>query len=215
MDWLSPVSALLGALVGACASFFGSRLALKQQLEDARLAREDAERKAVVGALSTTLAALLEQAAKAPQDASCQRAEKDPGEYRRVFAAKKAWDVDWQPLVHAARIAALEVRQEDVRNRLITALKYLADWRDLEYADHGRIRAWVLRGVIDHLIESVFAWRRGEQLPDVSQIFITVAEAWQLKQEEKEELYQAAVENEDRLHAEALAPRTRCARRFR
>ncbi|WP_331726547.1 hypothetical protein [Streptomyces sp. NBC_00280] len=197
MDWLSPVSGLVGALVGAGAGYAGSRQVLNRQLEDTKQAREQAERIAVVAALSTVLTALLEHAARIPDDPARRGEGFDQETYQRMRAKEKEWDEGWQPLVRTAHVAALEVRDADVRNRLTTGLRYLKDWNALEYAFHGKIRAWVLAGVLDHLVETVFAWRREEELPAPIDRFTSVAEAWALKMEEYEDTARAEAEDTD------------------
>jgi len=79
---------------------------------------------------------------------------------------------------------------------LTTGLLYLADWSDLENAFYGKVRAWVLRGVVNDLVESVFAWRRGDELPAPSSTLTNVAEAWEPKQEQYEEPARAEEEDE-------------------
>ncbi|NEA21953.1 hypothetical protein [Actinomadura bangladeshensis] len=188
-DWISPLSGLIGALVGASASFFGSQQVLKRQLQADREAREETERTAVVASLSEALTALLDHAALIPEPHQDKNPAKVPRHARPRYANEQTWNEQWQPLVRSARVAALEVRNTPLRERLTAGLKYLADWRMLEYALHGKIRSWVLTKVVDHLVACVYAWRRGEpSLPAESPEFNDVAKAWRLKQDEYEEL---------------------------
>jgi hypothetical protein len=161
----------------------------------------------VVAALSKALSALLEHAALIPEAPAHRQGDLDDEEYERLGAAEDSWDQGWQPLVTAARVAALEVRHADLRRRLTLGLRYLEDWSTLEDAFHGKVRAWILRRVVDYLVESLYAWRRGEELPIASRIFTDVAEAWDLKQEEYEMIAQLQAEEQAQLRAEKRARR--------
>ncbi|SRR6266545_629909 len=114
MDW-SPLSGFVGALLGASASYFGSRQVLNQQLKDNRQARGEAERRAVTAALSQALTALLEHVALMPGGQVTWRGDFDLEEREGLRAPLEAWDQQWQPLIRSARMAALEVRSAELR----------------------------------------------------------------------------------------------------
>ncbi|MET9716280.1 hypothetical protein ABZZ46_12810 [Streptomyces rochei] len=59
MDWLTPLTGFVSVVVGAATSYASTHLAQKQQLADSRLARDEAERAAVVAANAQALTALL------------------------------------------------------------------------------------------------------------------------------------------------------------
>ncbi|MEV4334186.1 helix-turn-helix domain-containing protein [Streptomyces sp. NPDC049597] len=99
-------------------------------------------------------------------------------------AAENAWDEPWQHLVDAARMAALEIRHATLRSLLIDGLRYLTDWRDLDYAFYRRSRAWVLESTVTHLCEAALTVHRGDPLPEPTPCYQQVQDAWELRQEE-------------------------------
>lgn len=193
MDWLSPVTGLVGALIGASASTVTARIVLKHQLNDAREAREDAERTAVVGALSRNLdaleahASLVPEPRRGPENHSRESLEREAAE-------ENSWEDAWEVKLRAVKVGALEVRHEDLRIRLLSALEYVQQLHVLEYAFHGRTRRWVLSGVVEDMTQAVYAWRRGENaLPAPNRAyqaakdaFETNVEEWEIVRQEEE-----------------------------
>jgi hypothetical protein len=184
MDWLPQIFTLAGVGFGAGLGFLQTRYAMDRKLAEDRLTRDEAERTAVVAALATSLSGLLDQAASIPEDTVHQLDRFDRDVFDKLRAAESAWDRQWQPLVRIARMAALEVRDDELRGRLVTSLRHLADWEMLDHAFHGKARSWVLRGVVDEMVESVFAWRRGQPLPSATPRIDALSAAWELKQDE-------------------------------
>ncbi|MFD9394783.1 hypothetical protein ACFWBB_29815 [Streptomyces sp. NPDC060000] len=62
MDWVSPLSGIVGVVVGGAITLRGSKAALDRQLADAKAARTDAERIAVSNGLSNALTKLVGKA---------------------------------------------------------------------------------------------------------------------------------------------------------
>ncbi|MEV8534689.1 hypothetical protein [Streptomyces sp. NPDC051211] len=185
MDWISPVSGLVGALLGASASTVTAVLVLKAQLSDARTARADAERANVVASLAKELEALEDHARRVPEDTNPPRGD-DVREFRmRQREAEKQWEGIWRSKAHPVRVGALQIKQEELRHRLLDSLKYGESLHMLEYATHQHGRRWVLRGLVEDMTQSLFAWRRGEaDLPKPNRAFKEAEESFDLKTEE-------------------------------
>jgi hypothetical protein len=190
---LSLVSAIIGGGITYAQSWHSMRRKERQDSqireeagEKERLTREETERTAVVAVLADSLLGLLDQAVLIPEDTVSRSGTFDQAEHDRLRHAESVWDSSWQSHVRVARIAALEVRNDPLRVRLLTTLKYFSDWRILDYAFDRRYRSWVLRSAVDELIDSVYAWRRGQSLPADTPRINFLKEAWDLKQEEFE-----------------------------
>ncbi|MFF2305971.1 hypothetical protein ACFVVP_26115 [Streptomyces sp. NPDC058128] len=109
MDWIFPVSGLVGAVVGASASSITAVRVLKAQLSDARTAREDVERAKVVATLAKGLEALGEHARAVPEEI-----RQPEGADAREFQASqreavKQWEATWRDRLRAVKVGALEI----------------------------------------------------------------------------------------------------------
>ncbi|MGW3823384.1 hypothetical protein ACWEAF_13945 [Streptomyces sp. NPDC005071] len=139
MDWISPASGLVGALIGGGASLYGSRLSLMAQLqtksldmEAARAEQEDAERGRIVELLGPRLAALMQFL-------------REGG----LQAEESSFRTAWLSLVAQAELAALEIRDQQLRELITTALSVLPDWRrSLRYVNRGRYPEHAILGVL-------------------------------------------------------------------
>jgi hypothetical protein len=189
MDWIAPLTGLVGAGVGAAASVYTTVRVLKHQLADARQARREAEQIAVVGSLSQALAALHKHARGIPVDLRHRRDLPDrPQAMQRFFEEEREWDKPWMELLRTARTAALGIRDAEPRQRVLNGLTYLGNVNALEYATYGKDRSWVLRRTIDDMEECVYAWRRGDaELPAPSEVYKDVEDSWKQKMDEYEE----------------------------
>ncbi|MEU6124843.1 hypothetical protein [Streptomyces sp. NPDC047123] len=187
MDWISPLTGLLGVLVGGLITWRTSTTALDRQLQEAKEARRESERITVATGLSAALAALETQAAKTPPDT---RRYADPDltheAIRREHRAEQEWEARWETLLRAVRMAALEVRDAPLRRRLLDATTYLQSLRMMEYAFPHANRAWFLRTAVDHLIECVYAWRRGDTPPPAHTALDDLRHSYELRVEEYE-----------------------------
>ncbi|MFG2775942.1 hypothetical protein [Streptomyces sp. NPDC048350] len=187
MDSISPVSGLVGAVVGASASSITTVRVLKAQLSDARMARADAERASIVASLAKGLEALEEHARLVPEKTQRPRGE-DAREFRmRQHEAEKQWEGIWHVKLHAVKIGALEIRHEVLRGRLLDNIKYGDSLHMLEYATHEHGRRWVLRGLVEDMTQCLFAWRREEpDLPEPQRAVREAKESFEQKTEEWE-----------------------------
>ncbi|GGK30159.1 hypothetical protein GCM10011583_72600 [Streptomyces camponoticapitis] len=201
MDWISPLTGHLGVFIGAAISLIGSKRVADQQPTDAQAARDATERIAVASALSTTLAALFAKARQVPHDAfpyRSPRGDSEEQQYARQRAAEKVWEEEWWPLLRDTRMAALEVRDHGLRELLADAVRYREDLDVMEVALHGRHRALVVSRTVDHVIECVFAWRRGENLPAQTEDFEAMKGSWQVWADTNEALAQHQQLEEER-----------------
>ncbi|QKW27776.1 hypothetical protein HUT11_17865 [Streptomyces seoulensis] len=195
MDWISPVSGLVGALVGAGLSYLGTHRAQAKALADARSARLEAKQDQAVATLAETFRDLQKHVRETPS-------EWEPGidaaATAAATAARQAWDKNLQDFIAPARLAIGVMRDKKLRYRLKETMDLLEEWdRGLVYAFHGRSRAWVLREVIAHAVECVGAWQREETLPEPNYAFREARESMQAKRDEWEAIAEA--EDEDRL----------------
>lgn len=199
MDWLSPVSGLVGALVGAAASYFGTHKAQAKALEDAKQARLEAKQDAAVAALADTFGQLQRHVRHVPQ---ARERGLDREQLEQLAAVRQAWDQELEDIIGPARIAVEAIRNEDLRALLHEAMELLDSWQSgLEYAYHGRSRSWVLSGVISHAVACVGAWQREERLPEPSFAFREARSSLELKREE----WQHADEAEEEYRREQRA----------
>ncbi|MFF1272708.1 hypothetical protein ACFVZC_04735 [Streptomyces marokkonensis] len=202
MDWISPVSGLVGALVGAAASYLGTHRAQVKALADARQARLEAKQDTAVATLADTFGKLQRHVRDVP---GARERGLDPKESAAFTAARLAWDQKLEDLTAPARIAVGVIRDEALREHLYQALDLLDGWQSgLEYAYRGgaHSRAWVLRGVLSHAVECVGAWQREEPLPEPNQAYCDAVESMELKREEHELTAQAEAEYRREQHAQ-------------
>ncbi|WP_326669058.1 hypothetical protein [Streptomyces canus] len=191
MDWISPVSGLVGALVGAAASYLGTHRAQAKALADARQARLEAKQDTAVATLADTFGKLQRHVRDVPGD---RERGLDAEESTAFTATRQAWDQKLEDLTAPARIAVGVIRDEALRERLYQTLDLLDGWQSgLEYAYRGgaRSRAWVLRGILSHAVECVGAWQREEPLPESNHAYSDAVESLELKREEHELTAQA------------------------
>lgn len=197
MDWLSPVTGLVGVVIGGGIGLRGSKAVADRQLADAQQAREDAERIAVVAVLAKALGMLLEKADQIPKD-QFRFSEGHEEDFEQQLAADHAWELQWQPLLRPARMAALEVRDQALRGLLLEGLNYVQSLDMMEYAFFRKSRTWVLTEAVTHMIECAYAWRLREDLPPASPAFSRVQDSYQQKTEEWEYTMQAQDEERER-----------------
>lgn len=199
MDWISPVSGLVGALVGAGLSYLGTHRAQAKALADVRLARLQAKQDQAVTTLAETFGDLQKHVREVPGD---WEPGMDAGAAAALTAARQAWDEKLQDFIAPARLAIGVIRDKKLRRRLNETMNLLEEWDSgLVYACHGRSRAGVLRGVIAHAVECVGAWQREEALPEPNRAFREARESMQAKRDEWEAIAEA--EEEDRLRRRA------------
>ncbi|MFI1108827.1 hypothetical protein ACH4TU_12825 [Streptomyces physcomitrii] len=188
MDWLSPVSGLVGALVGAAAGYGGTRQAQNRALAAERQARLDAKQDVAMTTLADTFGKLQRHVRGVP---GTPEYAPDTEEFAAVDAAERTWDQKLEDLTAPARIAVGVLRDEALRARLHQSLDLLDAWQSgLEYAYRGRVparsRAWVLRGILSHAVECVGAWQREEPLPEPNEAYGEAVDSLELKREEAE-----------------------------
>ncbi|QQM38627.1 hypothetical protein [Streptomyces liliifuscus] len=169
MDWVSPLSGLVGALIGGGASLYGGRAQVRAQLDlknaemvAASAEQEDAERGRIAAALGPRLLELTRV-------------------YRAVGAefSDGRENPDWPMLVMDAELAALEIPDRELRELMADALKAVEHWSSSFRNVNGR-PSRLIPVVLDHLMQCLFAWRRGDELPEPSQAFENAQESWML-----------------------------------
>ncbi|MET4640620.1 hypothetical protein ABID95_000320 [Streptomyces atratus] len=198
MDWISPVSGLVGALVGAGLSYLGTHRAQAKALADARSARLQAKQDQAVATLAETFGVLQRHVREIPGE---WEPGMEAGATAAVAAARQAWDEKLQDFIAPARLAIGVIRDKKLRHRKET-MNLLEEWDSgLVYAFHGRSRAGVLRGMIAHAVECVGAWQREEALPEPNHAFREARESMQAKRDEWEAIAEA--QEEDRLRRRA------------
>jgi hypothetical protein len=182
MDWLTPLTGFVGVVVGAATSYASTHQAQKQQLADARLARDEAERAAVVAANAQALTALLGHIRKMPPDSSLP--EVQPADYEQLLMSEEAWWSELLEYIEPARVAALEVRDEELRTLIVEGLTWIHDCQYLNLGLYRRSRDWLLMGTVHHLIACVFSWRRGDAaMPEPNGRYKRLKEAWEYDEE--------------------------------
>ncbi|MDX2820869.1 hypothetical protein Sipo8835_10765 [Streptomyces ipomoeae] len=200
MDWLSPVSGLVGALVGAGLSYLATHSAQAKALADARQARLEAKQDQAVTTLATAFGDLHKHVRSVPDDREPGMSAEDAA---MLTAARQAWDEKLQDHIAPARLAIGVIRDRQVRHRLNEAMTLLEVWDSgLVYAFHGRSRVWVLRGVISHAVDCVGAWQREEALPEPNRAFAQARESLAAKQDEWEAIAEAEEEDRRRRRAQ-------------
>ncbi|MGW7090038.1 hypothetical protein ACWGH2_42015 [Streptomyces sp. NPDC054871] len=174
MDWISPLSGLAGALIGGGASLLASRQQLRAQaqfkeldLNVARLDQEDAARQRITEVLAPRLARL--------SDAYREGIAQGPDGQESVF---------WASAVLDAELAALEIPDQELRDLMSDSLHALRYWRS-NFRNVQPHRQPV-PAVLGHMVQCLFAWRRGEPLPEPSAAFEAAQEAWHLALDENE-----------------------------
>ncbi|MFJ3580974.1 hypothetical protein ACIPPS_01885 [Streptomyces sp. NPDC090127] len=193
MDWLTPLTGLVGVLVGAATSYLSTHQAQKQQLEDARLVREETGRIATVAANAHALTALLGHVRKMPPDSALN--DYASAEYDQLLAAEQSWAQELLEYLEPARVAALEVRDEQLRTLLTDGLGWIHDWEWVELGPYRRSREWLMQGTIHHLLECVFAWRRCDvALPEPNGRYLRYKEAWEYAEEVRRISFEEAAE---------------------
>ncbi|MFF5918610.1 hypothetical protein ACFY8C_09705 [Streptomyces flavochromogenes] len=182
MDWITPLTGFVGVVVGAATSYASTRQTQKQQLADARLARDEAERAAVVAANAQALTALLGHIRKMPPASSLP--EVAAAEYEQLVAREEAWWKELLEYMEPARVAALEVRDEELRSLIIDGLMWIHECQYFNLGPYGRSREWLLMGTVHHLIACLFAWRRSDPaMPEPNGRYKRLKEAWEYEEE--------------------------------
>ncbi|MDX3777501.1 hypothetical protein [Streptomyces europaeiscabiei] len=206
MEWISPVSGLVGALVGAAATYGGTRQAQNKALEDARQARREAKQDQAVATLATGFGDLHQHIRSVPDDW-------EPGmsteEAAALTAVRQTWDERLQDHIAPVRLAIGVIRERKVSRRLNEAMNLLEVWDSgLAYAFHGRSRVWVLRGVVSHAVDCVGAWQREEALPEPNRAFREARESLEAKQAEWEAIDEAQEEDRRQRRAQRASGAT-------
>ncbi|WP_327409900.1 hypothetical protein OG458_28530 [Streptomyces sp. NBC_01281] len=182
MDWLTPLTGFVGVVVGAATSYVSTHQTQKQQLADARLARDEAERAAVVAANAQALTALLSHIRNMPPDSSLPEVQR--AEYEQLFAREEAWWNEMLEYIEPARVAALEVRNEELRTLIVDGLTWIHDCHYFDLGLYQRSREWMLMGTVHHLIACVFSWRRGDTaMPEPNGRYKRLKEVWEYEEE--------------------------------
>jgi hypothetical protein len=202
VDWLSPLSGLVGAIAGAAASYLGTYQAQARALKDARQARLEAKQDAAVALLSDGFAQLHRHIKSVPESS---QPNLDMEGLRELAAAEAAWDRQLHDLLGPVGIAVETIRDKELRVRLQEVVSQLAQWEyELEYAYHRSRRAWVLSGLVDHAVKFVGAWQREEALPEPNWAYRRAKdsveareEEWRLTLEAQEEERREQAQRED------------------
>ncbi|EFE67104.1 predicted protein [Streptomyces viridosporus ATCC 14672] len=182
MDWLTPLTGIVGVVVGALTSYASTHQVQKRQLADARLAREEAERAAVVAANAGALTALLGYVRKMPPDSTL--VDVPSAAHGQLAEREQAWAKELDEYLEPARVAALEVRDEQLRTLLLDGLTWIHAWDWIDLDPYRRSREWLMQGTIQHLISCVFAWRRGDaRMPEPNGAYARYKEAWEYEEE--------------------------------
>ncbi|WP_126900575.1 hypothetical protein [Streptomyces sp. WAC 01325] len=200
MDWISPVSGLVGALVGAGLSYLGTHRAQAKALADARLARLQAKQDQAVTALAETFGNLQKHVREVPGD---WEPGMDVEATAALTAARAAWDGQLQDFIAPARLAIGVIRDKKLRHRLNETMNLLEEWdRGLVYAFYRRSRVGVLHGVITHAVDCVGAWQREDAMPEPNHAFRKARESMQAKRDEWEAIDEAREEERRQRRAE-------------
>ncbi|MFF1318052.1 hypothetical protein ACFVZZ_01225 [Streptomyces chartreusis] len=182
MDWLSPLSGLVGALVGAAASYLGTHQAQARALIDARQARVEAKQDAAVLLLSDGFAQLRRHIRTVPE---YTRRAMDEQDLQQLVAAEAAWDHQLHDLLGPVRIAAETMRDEKLRGRLEEVVSMLEQWEyELEYAYFQNQRTWILGGIVDHAVACVGAWQREDAMPEPNTAYRRAKQSVEVREEE-------------------------------
>lgn len=192
MDWLPPLSGLVGAIVGAAASYLGTHQAQARAIKDARQTRVEAKQDAAVLLLSNGFAELHRHIRSVPEASQLDRGMEALQELARTEAA---WDRQLHDLLGPVRIAVETMRDKELRDRLQEAVSLLEQWEyELEYAYRLSRRTWVLGGIVDHAVACVGAWQREDAVPEPNSAYRRAKESveaheaeWQLTLEAQEE----------------------------
>src|SRR5689334_12891634 len=111
MDWLSPVSGLVGALVGAGVSYLATRQAQASTVADARDARLQAKQDQAVTALAAAFNGLHQHVRHVPNNREQAVGSEEVAALR---ATRDAWDEQLQAHIAPARIAIGVIRDSDL-----------------------------------------------------------------------------------------------------
>ncbi|MEU9403163.1 hypothetical protein [Streptomyces sp. NPDC048242] len=184
MDWLTPLTGLVGVVVGAVMSYASTHQVQKRQLADARLAREEADRAAVVAANVQALTALLGHIHKMPLDDTV--AEVTSSEHDQHSNREQAWSKELLEYLEPARVAALDVRDEHLRALLIDDLARVHEWEWVDFGLYRQIREGLLADTVHHLIACVFAWRRDDaEMPKPNNRYERYKAVWEYEEERR------------------------------
>lgn len=182
MDWISPLSGLVGAIAGAAASYLGTHQAQARALKDARQARVEAKQDAAVALLANGFAELHRLIRSVPEASHPNLSMQG---LQDLAEAEAAWDRQLHDLLGPVRIAIETMRDQELRSRLQEVVRLLQQWEDaLEYAYHRSRRAWVLGGIVDHAVACVGAWQREDAMPEPNWAFRKAKESAELREEE-------------------------------
>ncbi|MFD8774520.1 hypothetical protein [Streptomyces sp. NPDC059916] len=176
MDWISPVSGLVGALIGGGVSLYGTRMTLITQLEgqyrQTHMSLEQAaaaERGRITDLLAPRLVALIEYV-REWQD----RPAIDP---ERPNAPRySGFEAEWLRRLMDAQLAALEIPRDDVRDLFAEAFESFRWWRGSTAALRSPLDT--LEDVIEYLVMCLFAFRRDVPMPEPTAGMEGARESW-------------------------------------
>ncbi|MDX2595290.1 hypothetical protein PV343_24025 [Streptomyces sp. WI03-4A] len=182
MDWLSPLSGLVGAIVGAAASYLGTHQAQARAIKDARQSRVEAKQDAAVLLLSNGFAELHKHIRSVPESSQPHLGTQA---LQELAAAQAAWDRQLRDLLGPVRIAVEAMRDKELRHRLQEGVSLLEQWEyELEYAYFQSRRAWVLGGIVDDAVACVGAWQREDAMPEPNNAYRRAKESVETHEEE-------------------------------
>ncbi|MFG2604644.1 hypothetical protein ACGFT2_13980 [Streptomyces sp. NPDC048514] len=106
--------------------------------------------------------------------------------YEQLAKREQAWGKELHEYLEPARLAALEVRDEELRTLLVDGLTRIHDWDWIDLGLYRRSREWLITGTIHHLISCLFAWKRGDaQMPEPNGHCSRYKEAWEYEEERR------------------------------
>ncbi|MCX5326328.1 hypothetical protein [Streptomyces sp. NBC_00120] len=164
MDWISPVSGLVGALVGGGVSLYGTRMTLITQLDaqyrQTHMSLEQAaaaERGRITDLLAPRLVALIEHVREWRE-----RPAIDPEHPN--YPPYSGFEDEWLRRLMDAQLAALEIPRDDVRDLFTEAFESFRWWRSSTAAVRSPFDA--MEDVIEYLVMCLFAFRRDVPVPE-------------------------------------------------
>ncbi|WP_433860209.1 hypothetical protein [Streptomyces kronopolitis] len=180
MDWISPVSGLVGALIGGGVSMYGTRMTLSTQLDaqyrQTHLDLEKAaaaERGRITDLLAPRLVALIDHLREWQE-----RPATDP---ERPHAPEYAgFNAEWRRRLMDAQLAALEIPRDDVRDLFTEAFESFRWWRSSTAAIdplHGPLES--MEDVIEYLVMCLFAFRRDVPVPEPTDGMKIARRSWE------------------------------------
>jgi hypothetical protein len=168
VDWYAALFGLTGTILGAYISGWATRAAQERALADAKAARVETKEDSAAAVLAEEFLRLRRHLRTLPREiiTAVEGEDADTRWRRSLHAMGSDWNHTLPEFLDPAEVAARSIRNEALRKRVLGVLRIVDRWWAL-LADPqiGHAAPLYVSNLIDHGLECLGAWQRGEEIP--------------------------------------------------